>query len=140
MSQLSFRSGSVVRKSACQCRRCKRCRFHPTGLEDPLEKDIATHSSILVRRLPWTGAWRTVDCGVTTCRTRQSKHTLHYYLYLRELFPSLWLRMVTTEQYRPLMRKDFSPNHPLSHLLKRQRQRNKRTNENIYIAKFATQK
>ena len=24
------------------------------GWEDPLEKDVATHSSILARRIPWT--------------------------------------------------------------------------------------
>ena len=30
----------------------------PLGLEDPLEEDMATHSSILVWRIPWTGgAW-----------------------------------------------------------------------------------
>ena len=25
------------------------------GWEDPLEKEMATHSSILARRIPWTG-------------------------------------------------------------------------------------
>ena len=25
------------------------------GWEDPLEKEMATHSSILARRVPWTG-------------------------------------------------------------------------------------
>ena len=29
------------------------------GWEDPLEKEMATHSSILVWRIPWTrGAWK----------------------------------------------------------------------------------
>ena len=27
------------------------------GWEDPLEKEMATHSSILAWRTPWTGAW-----------------------------------------------------------------------------------
>ena len=26
----------------------------PLGLEDPLEKEMATHSSILAQRIPWT--------------------------------------------------------------------------------------
>ena len=28
------------------------------GQEDPLEKEMATHSSILAWRIPWTGVWR----------------------------------------------------------------------------------
>ena len=28
------------------------------GWEDPLEEGMATHSSILALRIPWTGAWR----------------------------------------------------------------------------------
>ena len=27
----------------------------PLGQEDPLEKDMATHSSILAQKIPWTG-------------------------------------------------------------------------------------
>ena len=41
------------KESACQCRRCK--RFVPSlGQEDPLEKEMATHSSILAWEVPWT--------------------------------------------------------------------------------------
>ena len=29
-------------------------RIQPLGWEDPLEKDMATHSRILARRIPWT--------------------------------------------------------------------------------------
>ena len=32
------------------------------GLEDPLEKQMATHSSILAWRIPWT-EWATVHMG-----------------------------------------------------------------------------
>ena len=36
------------------------------GQEDPLEKGMATHSSILAWRIPWTeGAWRATVRGVT---------------------------------------------------------------------------
>ena len=34
---------------------CKRLGFYPMGSEDPLEEEIATHSSILTWRIPWTG-------------------------------------------------------------------------------------
>ena len=36
---------------ACQCRRLG---FYPWVREDPLEKEMATHSNILVWRIPWT--------------------------------------------------------------------------------------
>ena len=36
------------------------------GPEDPLEKEMATHSSILVWRIPWTGdpGWATVHAVI----------------------------------------------------------------------------
>ena len=40
------------------------------GLEEPLEKGIATHSSILAWRIPWTrGAWWATVHGVTKRQT-----------------------------------------------------------------------
>ena len=44
------------------------------GGEDPLEKEMATHSSILDRKIPWTQepvAWATVP-GVAKSWTRQN--------------------------------------------------------------------
>ena len=35
------------------------------GQEDPLEKGMTTHSSILAWRIPQTGAWQTTVHGVT---------------------------------------------------------------------------
>ena len=41
------------------------------GWEDPLEEDMATHSSILVWRIPMDrGAWRAIVHGVTKSQTR----------------------------------------------------------------------
>ena len=38
--------------------------------EDPLEKEMATHSSILAWRIPWTGgAWWATVHGVVKSRT-----------------------------------------------------------------------
>ena len=39
-----------------------RVRF--LGQEDPLEKEMATHSSILAWRIPWRGTWRVAVHGV----------------------------------------------------------------------------
>ena len=40
------------------------------GREDPLEEEMATHSSILAWRIPCTGAWWATVHGVTKSRTR----------------------------------------------------------------------
>ena len=38
----------------CQCRRLKETRIQFLGWEDPLEEGMATFSSILAWRIPWT--------------------------------------------------------------------------------------
>ena len=42
----------------------------PLGQEDPLEEDMATHSSILARRIPWTE-----ETGVLQSMELQKGHT-----------------------------------------------------------------
>ena len=44
-------------------------RFPSLGGEDPLEKEMATHSSVLAWRIPWTGAWWARVHGVTKNQT-----------------------------------------------------------------------
>ena len=46
-----FPSAASGKESICQLRRR---RVRSLGREDPLEEDIATHSSILAWRIPWT--------------------------------------------------------------------------------------
>ena len=43
------------KEPAPQCRRCKETRILSLRWEGPLEGGLATHSSILARRVPWTG-------------------------------------------------------------------------------------
>ena len=48
--------------------------------EDPLEKGIATHSSILAGRTPWTeepGGLQSVWLGLPKCRTRLKRLSTH---------------------------------------------------------------
>ena len=47
---MGFPGGSEVKASACNVGDL--CLI--PGLEDPLEKEMATHSSILAWRIPWT--------------------------------------------------------------------------------------
>ena len=58
-----------------------RVRF--LGWEDPLEKEMVTHSSILAWEIPWTeGAWRATVHEVTkesdTTRQLNNDNTLFY--------------------------------------------------------------
>ena len=48
-------------------------RVQSLGQEDPLEKGMATDSSILAWRISWRGAWWAVVHGVTNSWTRLSK-------------------------------------------------------------------
>ena len=47
-----FPGGTSGKEPICQCRRCKTRGFDPW--KDPLEEGMATHSSILAWRIPWT--------------------------------------------------------------------------------------
>ena len=59
------------------------------GWEDPLEKEMATHSSILAWRIPWTEEpGRLRSTGVAKSRTRLSYFTLTFTFHsLNELRP-----------------------------------------------------
>ena len=49
-----FPSGTSGKEPACQRQRLKEIRVRSLGWEDPLEEGMATHSSILAWRIPWT--------------------------------------------------------------------------------------
>ena len=50
MYKIGFPGGSSGKGPACHCRRCPPLQ----GSEDPLEKSMATHSSIHAWSIPWT--------------------------------------------------------------------------------------
>ena len=51
---LGFPGGSVVKESACQSRRHRRCQLNPWVGKIPLEEGMATSSNILAWKIPWT--------------------------------------------------------------------------------------
>ena len=53
-SSTGFPGGPSGKEPTCLCRRCKRQGFKSLGQEDQVEKCMATHSSILAWRIPWT--------------------------------------------------------------------------------------
>ena len=50
---MGFPSGSVV-KNPLVMKEPQEAQVQPLGGEDPLEEGMATHSSILAWRIPWT--------------------------------------------------------------------------------------
>ena len=44
----------MVKNPSVSTRRCNEIWVQSLGREDPLEEGVATHSSILARRIPWT--------------------------------------------------------------------------------------
>ena len=74
-----FRGGTSGKEPACQCRRCLEMWVQYLGLEDPLEEGMATHSSILAWRIPWTGGarWATIVHRVTKSHTGLKWLSMH---------------------------------------------------------------
>ena len=54
------------------------------GQEDPLEKGMATHSSILAWRTPWT------DHGITKSWTRLRDFTFTFFLFMEFSRQEYW--------------------------------------------------
>ena len=73
--RFGFPGGSVGKEPTCQCRRHK-MKVQSLSPEDPLEKEIATHSSIFAWRIPWTEeAWRATVHGISKSQTWLSMYT-----------------------------------------------------------------
>ena len=49
---MGFPGGASGKEPTCQCRRLE-MQVPSLGCEDPLEEGMATHSRILVWRIPW---------------------------------------------------------------------------------------
>ena len=52
-------------------------QIRPLSQEDPLEKGMATHCSILARRIPWTGEFHREAWWVTVHGVAKSWTQLH---------------------------------------------------------------
>ena len=72
LDSLGFPAGASGKEPTCQCRRHEELRVQSLGQEDPLEKEMATHSSILAWRMnPMDrGAWRAMVLRVTKSWTQ----------------------------------------------------------------------
>ena len=74
--------GASGKKSICQCRRCKRCRFDPWVWNIPWRRTWQPTPIFFVRRIPWTeepGGVGLMVHGVEKSRT-QLKHLVGHNL------------------------------------------------------------
>ena len=67
---MGFPGGASGKEPACQCKRLNPCVFYPWVGKIPLKEGMATHSSILAWRIPWTE-----DPGGLQCRGLQASDT-----------------------------------------------------------------
>ena len=49
------------------------------GQKDPLEREMASHSSISAWRIPWTEAWQAAELDTTEA----TQHTTHVFLVIK---------------------------------------------------------
>ena len=86
---MGFPGGASGKECACQCRRHE-MQVRSLGQEDPLEEGMATHSSILAWRIPWTGeAGRLQSVGLQRvgndwsglALTQHTRPKWHYCIY-----------------------------------------------------------
>ena len=58
---------------------------HSLGQEDPLEEEMATHSSNLAWRIPWTQAWWAIIHGVAKCWKQLRQLSMHALTHVYKL-------------------------------------------------------
>ena len=84
------------------------------GWDDPLEKGMATHSSILAQRIPWTAEPGGLQSGVTKSWTWVKQLSMHAHTSLKTLSPN------TFTFWSVLRLRTSTYTFSLQHLLRRQ--------------------
>ena len=82
-STWDFLGASLVAQSVKKLPAMQETRVQSLGQEDPLQKGMATHSSILAWRIPWTeepGRLQAMGCKESDGTEQLSAHTLSEYI------------------------------------------------------------
>ena len=85
-----YQRASLVTQVVTDPPAVQRTRLQPLGQEDPLEKGMATHSSILVWRVPWTEEPGGLQSTSWQSQTRLSTHTHSFAQDGGDLAKRLW--------------------------------------------------
>ena len=80
MAPVAPRQSSKIETRACSDgKEMQEARVQCLGWEDPLQEEMATHSSILAGRTPWTeesgGSWGSTESDTTEQLTHTHTHT-----------------------------------------------------------------
>ena len=79
---MGFPGGSVVKKKIClPMQETQEMQVWSLGQEDPLEEEMATHSSILAWRIPWTeelGRLQSMGCKELDMTEHTQTHMLQW--------------------------------------------------------------
>ena len=107
---LGFPGGISGKETACQCRRHE-TQVWSLGQENPLEKEMATHSSTLAWRIPWAeepgglqcmGSQRfrhdSSDLACTQTRTHISVYSL---LYMKKVGTCIYIKVKSQRNDHP---------------------------------------
>ena len=92
-----FPGGTSGKEPTYQCRRHKETKVPPLDQEDPLEKKMAIHSSILAWRIPWTEEPGGLQSKSQTRLKQLSNHTSILKREKRRK-KSLWLLDIVFQQ------------------------------------------
>ena len=79
---LDFPYGSAGKESACNA---GDLGLIPLSWEDPLEKETATHSSILAWRIPWTIPWGHKELDMSEQLSLKGIHTETKFIIISNL-------------------------------------------------------
>ena len=105
---MGFTRWCTGKESTCQCRRCKRHGCDPWILEDILEEDMATHSSILSWKISWTEktgwllsmGYQRVGCNWVHTHTHTHTHIYtHFTMTALDVFIIIWLVLSSSQTY-----------------------------------------
>ena len=103
----SFRT-SLLAQTVKVCLQCGRPRFDPWVGNDPLEKEMATHSSTLARKIPWR-----ILVGYSPWGRKESDMTerLHFHFHFlprRNCLLISWLQSSSAVILEPKKRKSIT--------------------------------
>ena len=113
--------GTTGKEPACQCRRQKKTQVWSLGQEILLEEGMATHSSVLAWRIPWTEEpGRQQSMGSQRAGHDWSSLACTYASRIRSFLPFLsfsWPTCCSQDAHSHVQLPGFSSGHPSSHSL-----------------------